>query len=123
MVTPSTRWATSGAKAFFNARDRILGVFDSVVENRGGERGGVDAHVGKDVGNFEQVGEVGFAGTAELVVMALSGDFVGAANHPGIFGGAVLAEFFEEFLEARVQLAIARSRWKLSGTLLEDGMF
>jgi hypothetical protein len=37
--------------------------------------------------------------------VALGGDFVGAAEHPGIFGGAVLAELFEQFLEAPVELA------------------
>jgi len=33
------------------------------------------------------------------------GNFVGAADHPGIFGGAVLTALFEQFLEAGVELA------------------
>src|SRR6267143_1120757 len=49
--------------------------------------------------------EIGFARTAELVVVALGGDFVGAADHPGIFGRAVLFELFEQLFEARVELA------------------
>src|SRR5207245_8597432 len=81
------------------------GVCDSVMENRGGEGGGVETHVREDVGDFEQVREIRVAGTAELVMMTLGGDFVGAANHPGIFGGAVLAELFEELFEACVELA------------------
>jgi len=61
--------------------------------------------VREDVGDFEEVGQVRIAGAAELVVMALRGDFVGAADHPGIFGRAVLAELFEKFFEACVELA------------------
>jgi hypothetical protein len=38
-------------------------------------------------------------------VVALGGNLVGAADHPGIFGRAVLAELFEELFEARVELA------------------
>src|SRR5712691_6400669 len=94
-----------GAKALLDAGDGILGVFDGVMENRGGERGGIEAHVREDVGDFEEVGQVRIAGAAELVVMALRGDFVGAADHPGIFGRAVLAELFEQFFEAGVELA------------------
>jgi len=37
--------------------------------------------------------------------VALRGNLVGTANHPGIFGGAVFAELFEELFEARVELA------------------
>src|SRR5438132_12503685 len=75
------------------------------MKNRGGERGGVEAHVREDVGDFEQVREVGIAGTAELVMVALGGNFVGSADHPRIFGGAALAQLFEEFFEASVKLA------------------
>ncbi len=94
-----------GAKTFLDAGYGILGVFDGVVENRGGKSDGVEPHVGENVRDFEQVGKIGFAGTAELVVVALGGNFVGAANHPGIFRGAVLLELVEEFFEARVELA------------------
>ena len=38
-------------------------------------------------------------------MVALGGNFVSTANHPGIFGRAILAQLFEEFFEARVQLA------------------
>ena len=94
-----------GAKALFDPGDGILRIFDGVVENRGGEGGGVETHVREDVGDFEQVSEIRVTRTAELVVVTLGGDFVGAADHPGIFGGAVLAELFKKLLEARVELA------------------
>jgi hypothetical protein len=57
------------------------------------------------VGDLEKMGEIGLAGLPELVTMALRRNLIGAANHPGILGGTVLAELFEEFLEARVELA------------------
>jgi len=74
------------------------------MEKRGSEGGGVEAHVREDVRDFEQVGEVRIAGAAELVVVALGGNLVGAADHPGIFGRAVLAELFEELFEACIEL-------------------
>jgi hypothetical protein len=37
--------------------------------------------------------------------MALTGNFVGAANYPRVLGRPIFAKFFEEFLEARLQLA------------------
>ncbi len=49
--------------------------------------------------------DIRIAGAAELVAVALAGDFVGAANYPRILGRPVFAKFFEEFLEARLQLA------------------
>src|SRR5262249_11861684 len=59
---------------------------------------------GEDVRYFQQVSNVRLAGTAKLIVMALRGDLVGAANHPGIFGRTILFQFFEKLFEARVQL-------------------
>ena len=94
-----------GAKALFDARDGILRVFDSVMKNRGGKRSGVEAHVREDVGDFEEVGEIGFARAAQLVTVALGGNFVGPAQHPRIFGRTVLAELFQQFLEASIELA------------------
>jgi hypothetical protein len=57
------------------------------------------------VGDFQKMRDVGIAGTAELIAMTLRSNFVGAANYPRIFGRPVFAKFFEEFLEARLQLA------------------
>jgi hypothetical protein len=76
------------------------------VEERGGQRSGIEAHVGEDVGDLEEMHEVGLAGFAKLGAMALGSDFVGAANHPGVFGGAMLAQLGEKFLEADVELAL-----------------
>ena len=94
-----------GTEAFLNARNRELRVFDDVMEERGGQRGGIHAHVGEDVRDLQEMAEIRVAGTADLVAVAFRGDFVGAANHPGIFGGAILAQLGEEFIEAGVELA------------------
>ena len=42
-------------KPFFNARDGIFGVLNSVVKQRSGQRGGVHTHVREDVGDFQEV--------------------------------------------------------------------
>src|SRR5580692_1071116 len=90
-------------KPLFNASDRIFGIFDGIVKKGGGERGGIHAHVGENVGHFKKVRDIGIAGAAELVAVTLGSNFVGAANHPGVFRRPVFSKFFEEFLEARLQ--------------------
>src|SRR5258708_9440272 len=49
---------------------------------------------------------VRFAGAAKLVAVPLGGDFVGAAHHPGIFGGTIFAQLGQQLVEARVELAL-----------------
>jgi hypothetical protein len=36
--------------------------------------------------------------------VAFGGNFIGAPNHPGIFGGTILAQLREQLLKARVEL-------------------
>jgi hypothetical protein len=93
------------AEALFNARDGIFRVLDGVVKERSGQSGGIEAHVGEDVRNLEKVREIGLAGLPELGAVPLRGNFIGAADHPGIFRRAVLAELFKQLLEARIELA------------------
>ena len=76
------------------------------MEERGSQCSGIHTHVREDVGYFEEVTKVRIAGTADLIAMAFGGDFIGAANHPGIFRGTIFAQFFEEFFEARVELPL-----------------
>ena len=52
-----------GAETLGDARNGKLGVFDDVVQQRGGQRRGVQAHVGEDVRDFQQMHEIRFAGT------------------------------------------------------------
>jgi hypothetical protein len=58
------------------------------------------------VGNFQKVRKVGGAGAAKLIAVPLRSDFVSAAHHPRIFGGAILAELLEQFVEASVEFAL-----------------
>src|SRR5260370_13230746 len=94
-----------GAEESLDGGEGILGVFNGVMKNRGGKRGGIETHVREDVRDFEKMRQVRIAGAAELVVMALGGNFVGAAEHPRIFGRTVFAELLDQFLEACVELA------------------
>jgi hypothetical protein len=50
----------------------------------------------------EEMREIRVARTAELVTVAFGGDFVGPADQPRIFRGAILTELLEECFEARV---------------------
>jgi len=82
-----------------------FGVLDDVVEQRGGQRGRVHAHVGKNMGDFQQVGEIGIAGAAKLVAIgSFSSDVVGAPNQPGIVGGAIGFQLVKEFGQTSVEL-------------------
>src|ERR1700674_2847749 len=50
--------------------------------------------------------EVGITGAANLVAVAFGGDFVRAADQPGIFRGAIFAKLGEQLLKAGVQLTL-----------------
>ena len=56
---------------------RVAGVLDGVVQQRGDQRGGVHAEVGQDVGDGQRVGDVRVAGAAQLVGVPLLGHLVG----------------------------------------------
>jgi len=94
-----------GAEALFDARHGIFRVFDGVVEQRRGERRGVQAQVGEDVRDFQQVRQVWLARTAQLVAVPLGSNLVSSPHHPRVFGRAILAQLFEQLLETRVELA------------------
>src|SRR5262249_17786356 len=79
-------------EALLKPRHGEFRIFDDVVQQRRGKRGGVHAYVGKDVRDFEQVGNVGVAGTTKLVSVALGGNFVGAPDGPRVFGRPVPAQ-------------------------------
>jgi hypothetical protein len=103
------------AKAFLETGKGKFGVFDDVVKECGGERGGVKTHVGEDVGDFEKMSDVRIAGTAELVAVAFSGDVESAADQPGIIRGAIGAELGEEFLKASVDLPLGAVAVEIEG--------
>jgi hypothetical protein len=85
------------------------------MEERCGQSGGVEAHVSEDVRYFEKVGDVGVAGTAELVSMAFGSDVKGPADEPGIIRGAIGAELGEELLKASVDLPLGAVAIEIQG--------
>src|SRR4030088_1079207 len=58
------------------------------------------------MGDFQEMSEVGVPRTAKLVTVALRRDFVGAAHHPGILRGAVLAELAQQLFQAGIEFAL-----------------
>ena len=56
--------------------------------------------------DFQQVRQIWIAGAPQLIPVAFGRDFISAANHPGIFRRAILAELFEQLFEARVELPL-----------------
>ena len=114
-VTPSTRCATSGAKSFFQARKRIFRVLDGVMQQRRRQRSGIQLHVREDVRDFQEMRDVGVAGTAELVAVAFGGNVIRTTNQPGILRGAIGTQFFEEFFETGVELALGAVPVEIQG--------
>ena len=47
------------------------GVLDGVVQQRRGDRGLVEAEVGRDVGDGDRVGDVGLAGSSQLALVGV----------------------------------------------------
>ena len=86
------------AEAFLDASDGKLSVFDDVMKKRGSKGGGIHAHVGKDVSDFQQTSEIWIAGAAELVAVSLRSDVVSATNQPRIVGGPALPKLVEELV-------------------------
>ncbi len=76
LVTPSTRWATSAPKSPLDVVERVAGVLDGVVQQRGDQRGGVHAQLGQDRRHRERVGDVRVAGLAQLAAVVLLRDVV-----------------------------------------------
>ncbi len=58
------------SESFLNTSDGIFRVFDGIVKKRGRQRGGIQSHIREDVGDLKKMGNVGIAGTPELVAMA-----------------------------------------------------
>ncbi len=52
-------------EAFFNARNRILSVFDGIMQKSGSQRDGIETHIREDMGDFQEMREIRIARTAE----------------------------------------------------------
>ena len=74
LVTPSTRPATSSPNALADLVEAGAGVLDRVVQQRGAQRLGVEAHAGADLGDADRVGDEVLARLAALVGVVLAGE-------------------------------------------------
>jgi hypothetical protein len=83
------------------------------MQKSSGQGDGIKTHIREDVGDFQEMSEIRIARTAELIVMALRGNFIGPAYHPGIFGRAILAELFQQLVQASIELALGAVAMKM----------
>ena len=81
---------------------RVAGVLDGVVQQRGDQRGGVHAELGQDVGHRQRMGDVRVAGAAQLVGVPLLGDLVGPLQQRQVGLRVDLAVHRDQRLEHRV---------------------
>ncbi len=79
------------AEVLLGAGERVAGVLDRVVQQRGGERGGVQAEVGEDHRDGERVGDERLAALAALAAVLLLGDRVRALEGRDVGVGVLLA--------------------------------
>ena len=77
LVRPSTREPISAPNSASISLPRGAGVLDGVVEQRRGDGGGIEPHLGKDGRDFEGMGEERSAGSPLLIAMGLHGIDIG----------------------------------------------
>ena len=94
LVTPSTRPAISPPNRGLDVRQLDLRVLDHVVQQPGGDRGGVQPVARQDVGHGERMGDVGIAVVAPLLAVRLLGQRIGGVDQPGIRLRIVSAQLF-----------------------------
>ena len=85
--------------------ERVAGVLDGVVQQRGHQSGGVHAQLGQDVGDGQRVGDVGIAGMAQLGGMPLVGDLEGSLQHRQVGLGVDLPVHRHQRLEHGIERA------------------
>ena len=99
LVTPSTTWATSRPKSLLESLGRRQGVLDDVVQQAGGDRHGVHAHVGQDGGHLQRVDEIGLARAADLSLVLEGREDVGPAEQLEVGVRIVGPDLFEQIFE------------------------
>ncbi len=81
---------------------RVGGVFQGVMQQRGADGLGVHAEFGQDRGHRERMGDVGVAALALLVGVPLGGHLVGAVDEPDVRFGMSSANRLDQRLKHRV---------------------
>ena len=100
LVTPSTTCATSGPNSSSDPLDGRQRVLDHVVEQAGGNRDGVELHVGEEIGDGQGVDQVRLTGVAHLSPVLEGRKDVGAPQQLDVGFRSIGADLFEEILEA-----------------------
>ncbi len=89
-------WATCSPKRLAISGGGDVGVFDGVVQQAGGDGGGVHLHLGEDLADFERMDDVGLAGGALLAFVLLDAELPGAADEVEVVVGAVAVDGVEQ---------------------------
>ncbi len=79
-----------------------VGVFDRVVQQAGGDGGGVHLHLGEDLADFQRMNDVRLARRALLALVLLHAELPGVAHDVEVVRGAVGVQGAEEVLELLV---------------------
>ena len=90
------------AEALLDFGGGDVGVFDGVVEQAGGDGGGVHLQLGEDEGDFEGMNDVGFARGALLAGVVAGGELPGLFDAGKVVFGACLANRREKAFERRI---------------------
>jgi hypothetical protein len=76
-----------GAEVALQRLQRVAGVLDRVVQQRGDQRGRVHAQLGADLRDRERMGDVRVAALAELTAVHVFRDGIAAAQDAGVCRG------------------------------------
>ncbi len=86
-----------GAEAGFEFGERNAGIFDHVMQQGGGDAGGIEPVIGQDVCDGDGMGDVGIAIVAALGGVGGGGDVEGVFDDRGVGFGIVRADAREEW--------------------------
>ncbi len=81
---------------------RVTGVLDRVVQQRGHQSRSVHAQLGENVGHRQRMGDVGVTGVSQLAGVPLVGDLEGALHHRKVGLGIDLPVHRHQRLEHRI---------------------
>ena len=90
------------AKSGFNLFVGGGRVFDSVVQQAGGDGRRIHLHLRENFGNFERMDNVRLAGGAHLALMMLDTEFPGFADEANVLAGAIGLHLAEQGFKAIV---------------------
>ena len=79
-----------------NVVDGDVGVFDGVVQQAGGDGGGIEPHLGQHGGDFQRMHQVGLARGAGLALVMAKGKIVRFLDQRKIVVGTVVADFAQK---------------------------